>query len=127
MQWADGLSAFGVHRSTFQYAAKQPNAWLGCLQAPLRRVSRENPELVYAKTTRLLKEPGWQVGHRLIQWLQWQLRLVIPPREPRERRRGVSTGLPSTATHRKEVWTWDFIHDTFMQGGMLRLPTVIDE
>ena len=49
---------FGMRRSTFQYEAKQPNAWLGCLKAALRRVSRENPEMGYPKITRLLKEQG---------------------------------------------------------------------
>lgn len=50
---------FGLHRSTSQYEAKQPNAWLGCLKAGLGRVSQENPELGYAKITRLLEEQGW--------------------------------------------------------------------
>jgi putative transposase len=118
---------FGLHRSTFRYEAKQPNAWLGSLKAALRRVSRENPELGYPKITRLLKERGWRVGSRLVQRLRRELGLAIPPRKPRQRRRGVSTGLPTTATHRNHVWTWDFIHDTTMRGGPLRMLTVIDE
>jgi len=53
--------------------------------------------------------------------------LAIPVRKPRQRRRGVSTGQPTTATHRNHVWTWDFIHDTTVRGGHLRMLTVIDE
>ena len=118
---------FGLHRSTFQYEAKQPDAWLAHLKAALRRVSRQHPELGYPKITRLLKEEGWRVGSRLIQRLRRELGLAIPSRKPRQRRRGLSTGLPTAATHRNHVWTWDFVHDTTMRGGQLRMLTVLDE
>jgi len=118
---------FGLHRSTFQYEAKEPNAWLGCLKAALRRVSREHPELGYTKITRLLKEQGWPVGCRMIQRLRRELGMIIPPPKPRKRRRGLSTGAPTQATDRNQVWTWDFIHDTTMRGGLLRMLTVMDE
>lgn len=118
---------FGLHRSTFQYEAKEPDAWLARLKSALRRVSWANPELGYAKITRLLREEGWRVGVRLIQRLRRELGLIIPPRKPRRRRQGASTGLPTTATHRHHVWTWDFIHDTTTRGGKLRMLTVIDE
>ena len=42
-------------------------------------------------------------------------------------RRGVSTGLPSTATHRNHVWTWDFIADATVRGGALKMLTILDE
>lgn len=118
---------FGLHRSTFQYQAKQPNAWLARLKVAVRRVSRENPELGYPKITCLLKIEGWKVGARMIQKLRRELGLMIPPKNPKKRRRGISTGLPTTATHRNHVWTWDFIHDRTMRGGPLRMLTVLDE
>ncbi len=31
------------------------------------------------------------------------------------------------ATHPNHVWTWDFVHDTTMRGGKLRMLTVVDE
>jgi len=118
---------FGLHRSTFRYVAKQPDAWLAKLKTALRRMSRVHPELGYAKITRLLKKEGWRVGCRLVQRLRRELGLAVPARKPRHRRRGVSTGLPTKATHRGHVWTWDFVHDTTVRGGKLRMLNVIDE
>ena len=73
---------FGLHRSTFQYEEKQPNAWLARLKIALKRMSRLHPELVYAKITRLLKDEGWQVGNRMLQRLRREFgRLAIPNQE----------------------------------------------
>ena len=81
------------------------------LKAAVRRLSRQYARWGYAKITKLLKDEGWQVGKRLVQRLRRELGLAIPPRKPRRRRRGVSTGLPTKAEHPGQVWTWDFIHD----------------
>lgn len=118
---------FGLHRSTFQYEAKQPNAWLAQLKIALKRMSRLHPELGYPKITRLLKDEGWRVGARMVQRLRRELGLAIPPKKQRRKRRGISTGLPTKATHPNHVWTWDFVHDTTMRGGKLRILTVVDE
>jgi transposase InsO family protein len=107
--------------------ARQPNAWLARLKTALRRVSNAHPELGYAKITRLLKKAGWRVGCRLVQRLRRELGLAVPAKKPRRRRRGVSTGLPTKAAYRGHVWTWDFVHDTTVRGGKLRMLNVIDE
>ena len=67
------------------------------------------------------------MGKRLVQGLRRELGLAIPPRKPRRRRRGVSTGLPTKAEHPDHVWTWDFIHDKTVRGGSLKMLTVLDE
>jgi len=118
---------FGLHRSTFRYVAKQPNAWLAKLRAALRRLSNLHPELGYPKITRLLQKEGWRVGCRRVQRLRRELGLAVPAKKPKVRRRGVSTGLPTKATRRGHVWTWDFVHDTTVRGGKLRMLNVIDE
>lgn len=118
---------FVLHRSTFRYEAKEPDAWLARLKAALRRVSNAHPELGYAKITRLLKQAGWRVGCRLIQRLRRELGLAVPAKKPKRRRQGTSTGLPTRATHRGHVWTWDFVRDTTVRGGKLRMLNVIDE
>jgi putative transposase len=51
----------------------------------------------------------------------------VPPTKRKVIRRGVSTGLPTTATHRNHVWTWDFIADATVRGGALRMLTILDE
>ena len=61
---------FGLHRSTFSYEAKEPDAWLARLKAILRRLSNQSAELGYAKITCFLKEEGWKVGTRMVQRLR---------------------------------------------------------
>ena len=90
-------------------------------------MSHLHPELGYPKITSLLKEEGWQVGTRIVQRLRREMGLAIPPRKPKYRRQGASTGLPAKATHRNHVWTWDFVHDSTIKGGKLRMLTLIDE
>ena len=118
---------FGLHRSTFSYEAKEPDAWLARLKAALRRLSNQHAELGYAKITCFLKEEGWKVGTRMVQRLRRELGLAVPAQKPRRRRQGVSTGLPTKASHRNHVWTWDFVHDTTVRGGTLRMLNVMDE
>ena len=118
---------FGLHRSTFAYQAKQPDAWLARLKSALRRVSNRYPEMGYPKVTRLLKNEGWRVGTRMVQRLRRELGLAVPAKKPKKRRRGLSTGLPTKATYRGHVWTWDFVHDTTVKGGKLRMLNIIDE
>ncbi len=63
----------------------------------------------------------------MVQRLRRELGLAIPPKKRRQRRRGISTGLPAKATHPNDVWGWGFVHGTTMRGGKLRMPTVVDE
>ena len=118
---------FRLHRCTYAYNAKHPDAWLTKLKAAVRRLSRQYARWDYPKITKLLKGEGWHVGKRLVQDLRRELGLAIPPRKPRHRHRGVSTGLPTKAEHPGHVWTWDFIHDKTVRGGSLKMPTILDE
>jgi putative transposase len=118
---------FGLHRSTFAYEAREPDQWLFRLRGAVRKQSHKYPEYGYAKITALLKQEGWCVGKRLIQQLRQEMGLRCPTRKPRKRRSGISTGLPTQATHRNHVWTWDFVQDTTVRGGKIRMLTVLDE
>lgn len=118
---------FELHRSTFAYKRKDENPWMSRLRGAVRYMSNLYPEQGYQKITRLLKSEGWQIGSRMVQNLRREMGLAIPPKKPKHRRQGESTGLPTKAKHRNHVWTWDFVHDTTMKGGKLRMLTVIDE
>ena len=138
-QVAEGLAARGrcsgrevcrylkLHRSTYRYAAKEPNAWKKRLRAAVRGYSLKKRKWGYVKITRLLKNDGWSVGKRQVQRIRRELGLRLPRRKPRGRRTGRSTGLPTQATHRGHVWCWDFIHDRTVRGGRLKMLTVVDE
>jgi transposase InsO family protein len=118
---------FNMHRSTFRYKAKEPDAWQKHLRAAVKRYSLKHRRWGYPKITRLLQEDGWKVGKRMVQRIRRELGLRVPKRKPRRRRQGHTTGLPTKAEHRGHVWTWDFIHDRTVRGGRLKMLTVVDE
>ncbi len=53
--------------------------------------------------------------------------LQVPPKKPRRRRQGLSTGLPQQARQKNHVWAWDFVSDYTQRGGKLRAFNLIDE
>lgn len=118
---------FRIHRSTFRYQAKEPDAWQKHLRAAVKRYSLKHRRWGYPKITRLLQEDGWKVGKRMVQRIRRELGLRVPKRKPKRRRQGRSTGLPTKAKHRGHVWTWDFVHDRTVRGGRLKMLTVVDE
>jgi len=92
---------FGLHRSTFQYEAKQPNAWLARLKIALKRMSRLHPELpiprslVYSTIRAGRSATGF--SNACVEGVGGGQ--LIPPKKPRRRRQGISTGLPTKAAH----------------------------
>ena len=107
---------FGLHRSTFQYEAKQPNAWLARLKIALKRMSRLHPELGYSKITRLLKDEGWQVGNRVVQRLRREVGPgSVPTRKPRRRRQGISTDQGYVPQPRLDLGLRPRHHDAWRQ------------
>ena len=75
----------------------------------------------------LLRQEGWQTSRKQVQRLRRAEGLRVPPPRKKQVRQGVSTGLPTRATHRGHVWTWDFVADATTIGGALRMLTVLDE
>ncbi|KAB2638541.1 MAG: transposase [Verrucomicrobia bacterium] len=79
----------------------------------------------YRRIAALLRQEGWRVGKRQVGRLRRLEGLRVPPTKRKLVRRGRSTGLPTKATHKNHVWTWDFIADATIQGGALRMLTVL--
>jgi putative transposase len=90
-------------------------------------LSEKHPRYGYRRIAALLRQEGWEVGKRQIQRLRRAQGLRVPPTKRKIVRRGISTGLPTKATHRGHVWTWDFISDATVRGGALRMLTILDE
>ena len=65
----------------------------------------------YRRIAALLRQEGWRAGKRRVQPLRRTEGLRAPPTNRRLVRRVHSTGLPTKATYRGHVWTWDFIAD----------------
>ena len=101
---------FELHCSTFACEAKQPDAWLACLKAALRRVSNQHREMSYSKITRLPKDKGWRVGTRMVQRLRENSVWLFRPRSRRsaveepppgcrlKRHNGATSGLGTSFT-----------------------------
>lgn len=93
----------------------------------MKELSEKEPRDGYRRIVALLREEGWAAGKRHIQRLRRAAGLRVLPTKRKLVRRGVSTGLPTRATHRGHGWTWDFISDATVRGGALRRLTILDE
>ena len=117
----------GLSRGTYWYRGRMPTAREQQLEQRMRELSEENPRYGYRRIAAMLRREGWRVGKRHIQRLRRAAGLRVPPSRRKVVRRGVCTGLPTRATHRGHVWTWDFIADATVRGGALRMLTILDE
>lgn len=113
--------------STYRYRGRAPTPKEELLRQRLLALSAEHPRYGYRRIAALLRREGWPLGKRQIQRLRRAEGLRVPTTKRKIVRRGLSTGLPTTATHRNHVWTWDFIADATVRGGALKMLTVLDE
>jgi transposase InsO family protein len=117
----------GFNRSTIRYKAKPVPDKKQLLEAEIVRVSKEHPTLGYRKVTGLMRSLGFHVNKKQVQRVRREEGLQVPPPKPKQRRQGLSTGLPQRAQHRNHVWAWDFVADYTQRGGKLRTFNLIDE
>jgi putative transposase len=81
----------------------------------------------YRRITALLRRQGERVNHKRI-WRLWrQEGLSLPRKRPRKRRVGDKMALPTQATHRGHVWTYDFVFDRTERRELLKMLVVLDE
>ncbi len=66
------------------------------------------------------------MGKRQAQLWRRNAGLRVPPTRKKRVRQGVSTGLPMQALYRGHVWSWDFIADSTVRGGSMRILTILD-
>ncbi len=118
---------FHLHRSTFQYRLQRPQEKHARLIERLTALSWKHPRYGYRRIVALLRREGWTVSKKQVQRLRRLVGLQVKPPKKRVRRRGASTGWLERATHRHQVWSWDFIHDRTDNGGTLKMLTLIDE
>ena len=116
-----------MSRGTFWYRSKEPTDRQKRQLKRLKELSEQYPRYGYRRIAALLRQEGWAVGKRQVQRLRRDAGLRVPASRRKVSRRGVSTGLPTKATHRGHVWSWDFISDATTRGGALRMLTILDE
>lgn len=117
----------GLARATYRYQPQPPTEHRARLVAHIQALSASHPRFGFRRIVALLRREGWCVSRKQVQRVRRAEGLRVPPPRKRQVRRGVSTGLPTRATHRGHVWTWDFIADATVHGGALRMLTVLDE
>ena len=90
-------------------------------------LSWQHPRYGYRRIRALLVKEGWAVSRKFVQAVRRSSDLQVKPSKKRRHRQGISTGLPTKATRRNHVWSWDFVHDRTDHSGMLKMMTLIDE
>jgi len=93
---------------------------LWCYRGPIHALG-------YRRIRSALAKEGWTVSRKQVQRIRRREGLKVRPKPKKISRRGVSTGLPTQATHPHHVWTWDFIFDRTDNGGTLKRMTLLDE
>ena len=117
----------GVPRSTFRYPVKLPPPHQVQLHQRIVALSRHYPRYGYRRIRAVLEREGWSVSRKQVQRIRRKEGLKVRPKPQRIPRQGISTGLPTQATHRNHVWTWDFIIDRTDKGSTLKMLTMLDE
>jgi putative transposase len=118
---------FALHPRTYRYEPIRPQDRHARLIERLTALSWKHPRYGYRRIRALLRREGWTVSKKQVQRLRRLVGLKVKPPSKRRRRAGVSTGWVQRATHRGQVWSWDFIHDRTDNGGTLKMLTLIDE
>ena len=117
----------GVHRSTYRYPVKSPLPQQVQLHQRIVSLSWQYPRYGYRRIRAVLEREGWSVSRKQVKRIRRKEGLKVHPKPQRIPRQGVSTGLPTQATHRNHVWTWDFIFDRTDKGSTLKMLTMLDE
>lgn len=117
----------GVHRSSYRSPAPaEPAAEVG-LRTTIRELARAHPRYGYRRITALLRRQGQVVNPKHVGRIWREEGLVLPRKRPRKRRKSEASGLPTRATYRGHVWTYDFVFDRTERGQALKMLVVLDE
>lgn len=112
-------------RSGIRYEPTGPHRDRWLAQA-LRGVAKRYPQWGYRLAGSFLRHRGWRVNVKRLYRVWGQCGLQGSRRKPRKK---VVTGttLQPWATHKNEVWSWDFVHDATTAGDAFRCLPVKDE
>jgi putative transposase len=119
----------GISRSTYRYRARgRRRADEDRLRELVTGVARRHPRYGYRRVTAVLRRRGEPINHKRI-WRMWRAAgLSLPRKRPGKPRRAPAAGaLPTRATHRGHVWTYDFAFDRTEDGRPLKLLALLDE
>ena len=81
----------------------------------------------YRRIWELLLREGEPIGKTRLQRIWQSEGLSLRHRKARKRRHGKSAGLVQKAERMNQVWSYDFMQDRTMWGGVLKILNVVDE
>lgn len=93
------------------------------LQAFAKKRRRRGYRLAHQE----LRRGGMVINHKRVHRLWRREGLSVPPRRRHKRIRGTSPARPWAAEHPHQVWCLDFLQESTLSGGKLRLLCVSDE
>ena len=112
----------GLSLSSFYFQPRPTRNTL--LVERLQQIARQHPRYGYRRACAVVRR-DMVVNHKRVYQL-WKREGLALKRRTRRRRRGTAT-MPLQARYPGHVWTYDFMHDTCMNGRKLKLLTVVDE
>lgn len=119
--------AMELSRSSYRYEVKPSTATDQELRGELRELAQRHKRYGYRRMTALLRRDAQEVNAKRV-WRLWkEEKLTLPRKRPRRRRPVGFTNRPRLATHRNEVWSYDFIYDRAVTGETLKMFAVVDE
>jgi transposase InsO family protein len=118
----------GLARSTARYQGQCPEDEAELVEQ-LHRFARRRRRRGYRLAHQELRQRGHQVNHKRVYRLWKREKLNVPPRKKRKRVRQKQEGAsrPLTATAPNAVWCLDFVQDSTLSGGKLRILCITDE
>ena len=120
------MPGLGAGRSSFYATCKRSEESLG-IELRVLELSRDNPRYGYRRITALLWREGHQVNAKRVQAIRNRHGLQVRKKQRRTRRVRENELKRLSASFRKEVWSWDFVHDQTDWGSNFRILSVLDE
>ena len=119
----------GQPRSSQRYKAKEVSDEEKSLVARIHELVRKHPRYGYRFITAKLRQEGRHVNVKKIYRLWRQEGLRVPKKVKKRRRLGHrdNSCIRRCAEHRNDVWAWDFIHDTTVEGRPIKWLAITDE
>jgi len=120
----------GQHRSTNRYRATQPDYELRLLKR-MNELAARHPRYGYRRIWALLRGEGFEVNRKRIERL-WRLEghRVPPPTKSRQKKNlgsSMNASWNLGASHRNQIWSYDFVSARTTDGRPLRILNVVDE
>ena len=115
----------GLSRSSARYVARTRTDEAQLVER-LKQLARKRRRRGYRLAHRKLRREGWVVNHKRVYRLWQREGLCVAPRRSRKRIRGTAIR-PETAVRPNHVWCLDFLEESTLSGGKLRLLCISDE